>query len=76
MADTVLVTGSSRGIGKAIALRAAKDGFDVVVHCRSRVDEAKSVIAEIEKLGRAARLLSFDVGDRAAAAAALEADIG
>lgn len=76
MADTVLVTGSSRGIGKAIALRAAKDGFDVVVHCRSRVDEAKAVAAEIEQRGRAARVLTFDVSDRAAAAAALEADVG
>jgi 3-oxoacyl-[acyl-carrier protein] reductase len=75
MSDTVLVTGSSRGIGRAIALRAARDGFDVVVHCRSRVDEAKEVMAQIELLGRKARLLTFDVADRAAARAALEADV-
>lgn len=75
MSDTVLVTGSSRGIGRAIALRAARDGFDVVVHCRSRVDEAKDVLAQIELLGRKARLLTFDVADRAAARAALEADV-
>lgn len=75
MSDTVLVTGSSRGIGKAIALRAARDGFDVVVHCRSRLDEAKAVAAEIEQLGRQARVLSFDVGDRLAAAGVLEADV-
>ncbi len=73
--NTVLVTGSSRGIGRAIALRAAKDGFDVVVHCRSRVDEAKSVMEQISALGRQTRLLMFDIADRAAAAAALEADI-
>ena len=41
----VLVTGASRGIGRAIALRIARDGFDVVVHCRSRVDEAQAVVA-------------------------------
>lgn len=75
MADTVLVTGSSRGIGRAIALRAAKDGFEVVVHCRNRVDEAKAVIAEIEAVGGTARLLVFDVADRAATRAALEADV-
>lgn len=75
MSDTVLVTGSSRGIGRAIALRAARDGFDVVVHCRARVDEAKDVLAQIELLGRKARLLTFDVADRAAARAALEADV-
>jgi 3-oxoacyl-[acyl-carrier protein] reductase len=72
---TVLVTGSSRGIGRAIALRAARDGFDVVVHCRSRVEEAKAVMEQIAALGRSARLLTFDVADRAATAAALEADV-
>ena len=54
---TVLVTGSSRGIGRAIALRLARDGFDVVVHCRSRVDEAEQVAAEVRALGRGARVL-------------------
>jgi 3-oxoacyl-[acyl-carrier protein] reductase len=73
--QTVLVTGSSRGIGRAIALRAARDGFDVVVHCRSRVDEVKAVMEQITALGRQTRLLTFDVGDRAATAAALEADV-
>jgi len=72
---SVLVTGSSRGIGKAIALRLGRDGYDVVLHCRSQRDEADAVAREIEAMGRAARVLQFDIGDRAATAAALEADI-
>jgi 3-oxoacyl-[acyl-carrier protein] reductase len=72
---TVLVTGSSRGIGKAIALRLARDGYRVVVHCRSRRAEAEAVAAEIAAAGGAARVLQFDIGDRAAAASALLADI-
>jgi len=72
---SVLVTGASRGIGRAIALRIARDGFDVVVHCRSRVEEAQAVAAEIQALGQQARVLAFDVADRAAARAALEADV-
>ena len=66
-----LVTGSSRGIGRAIALRLAKDGFSVTLHCRSGIEEAKKVAAEIGK----APILQFDVRDRAAAKAALEADV-
>jgi len=73
--STVLVTGASRGIGRAIALRAAQDGFDVVVHCRSRIEEAQAVAAQIGEQGRGARVLVFDVADRAACAAALAADI-
>ncbi|WP_413465867.1 3-oxoacyl-ACP reductase FabG [Janthinobacterium sp. GW458P] len=75
MSKSVLVTGSSRGIGKAIALRMARDGFDVVLHCRSARAEAEAVAQQVAALGRAARVLQFDIGDRAAAAAALEADI-
>ena len=75
MTDSVLVTGSSRGIGRAIALRAAADGFDVVVHCRSRLEEAESTAAEIRGAGRTARVLQFDVADRAGCLQSISADI-
>jgi 3-oxoacyl-[acyl-carrier protein] reductase len=75
MNRTVLVTGSSRGIGKAIALRLAAAGFDIAVHCRSGRAEADAVAEQIEAAGRRARVLQFDIADRAAAGAALEADI-
>jgi 3-oxoacyl-[acyl-carrier protein] reductase len=72
---TVLVTGSSRGIGRAIALRLARDGFDVVVHCRSKRAEADAVAAEIAALGRSARVLQFDVVDRELCAELLTKDV-
>lgn len=75
MTETILVTGSSRGIGRAIALRLARAGFDLVLHCRSRRDEAEAVKTEIEALGRSARVLQFDVSDRAACRAQLEVDV-
>ena len=71
----ILVTGASRGIGRAIALRLARDGFDIAVHCRSRRDLAEAVVAEVQALDRKARVLEFDVADRTACAAAIEADI-
>ncbi|WP_064576637.1 3-oxoacyl-ACP reductase FabG [Cupriavidus gilardii] len=72
---TVLVTGSSRGIGRAIALRLAREGHDIVVHCRSRRDEAESVADTVRSLGRAARVLAFDVADREQSARTLQQDI-
>ena len=73
--DTVLITGSSRGIGRAIALRTAADGYDVVVHCRSRRAEADTVAQEIAAAGGRARVLQFDVADRQASARALSDDV-
>ncbi len=75
MSESILITGSSRGIGRAIALRAAADGYDVIVHCRSRRDEAEAVAAEIAAMGRQARVLQFDVAERQACTDALSKDI-
>ncbi len=71
----VLVTGGSRGIGCAIALALAADGFDLAINYRASADAAAEVAELVRAEGRRAVLLPFDVGDRAACASALEADI-
>lgn len=73
--QTILITGSSRGIGRAIALRLARDGYDIVLHCRSRINEAEAVATLIRDLGRNARILQFDVADRELSNTMLLADI-
>ena len=75
MTQSILVTGSSRGIGRAIAVDLARNGFDIVLHCRSNADMAQKAASEIEAIGRQARVLQFDVADRAATRAAIAADI-
>jgi 3-oxoacyl-[acyl-carrier protein] reductase len=72
MNKTVLVTGSSRGIGKAIALYLAGQGYDLVLHCRSQIDQAQAVATAI---GPATRILQFDVSNRAQCADILNADM-
>ena len=74
-ARRVLVTGSSRGIGSAIATRLARDGYAVTVHCRDRRADAEHVAQEIAAAGQAASVLQFDVTDRAACRAVLAADL-
>ncbi|AYZ67921.1 3-oxoacyl-ACP reductase FabG [Burkholderia multivorans] len=75
MTRRVLVTGASRGIGRAVALRLAADGFAVTVHCRSGRDAAQAVADTIREQGGAADVLQFDVRDRAACRQLLEADV-
>ena len=75
MKKTILVTGSSRGIGKAIALYLAKKGFNLVLHCRNQIAQAEAVVAEIETLDQSARLLQFDITDRAQCAEQISQDI-
>lgn len=75
MSDTqqgiALVIGGSRGIGRAVAVRLARAGFDLWLTYRSNHEQANQAKAEIEKLGRTCELLCFDVSDRAATEAAL-----
>lgn len=73
--QTVLVTGSSRGIGRAIALRLARDGYDLVLHCRTGMEQAAAVAEQIRDLGRRVRVLQFDVSDRQTTARVLLQDI-
>ena len=66
----VLVTGSSRGIGRAVALRLAKDGFAVVTHAVRNVEAAQTAAAECAALSGQPeqKALAFDLADRAAVA--------
>ena len=75
MSRRILVTGSSRGIGKAIALQLAQSGFDVTVHARSRQQEAAQVVQEIQALGQSSHALLFDVNDRENVMQLLEQDV-
>jgi len=75
MDKTIFVSGSSRGIGRATAIKLAKDGFDIVLHCRSNLAEAQKVQAIIEQSGQSARILQFDISDREAARVALLDDV-
>lgn len=68
----VIVTGSSRGIGRAIAICLAKAGYDPVLHCVRRPEAAKAVAEEIRSLGGMGEILKFDISDREEAKAALD----
>ena len=67
-----VVTGGSRGIGRAIAIGLAEAGADVVLTYKSNRAEADKVVAEIEKLDRRALALPMDVSDRRSVEAASE----
>jgi 3-oxoacyl-[acyl-carrier protein] reductase len=71
----VLVTGASRGIGRAIAIELAERGFDVSVGYHQQLDAAEAVLAEIQKSSRNGRTIRLDVGDREGCAQQLAADL-
>ncbi len=68
-----LVTGGSGGIGAAICKRLAADGHHVIVHANRSRDKADTIVAEITAAGGSAEAVAFDITDRAATNAALEA---
>lgn len=75
MARRVLVTGSSRGIGKAIAEQLARHGFDIAVHCKSDLVAAKETARDVESLGRKSVVLQFDVCQCEQVRVAIEQDM-
>ena len=67
-----LITGASRGLGKAIALRLAKDGFAVIINYQSNREAAEDTLKQVTENGGTGELLPFDVSDPKAIEAALE----
>ena len=73
--NTILVTGASRGIGRAIALGLAAQGYDIVVHYGRDETGAARTLDELSTLDVRGRLLGFDVSNRDESAAGINADI-
>jgi 3-oxoacyl-[acyl-carrier protein] reductase len=67
-----LITGASRGLGKAVAIRLAKDGFAVIINYQSNKEAAEDTLKQVQELGGTGELLPFNVADPQAIEAALE----
>ena len=72
MTKYALITGASRGLGKAIALRLAKDGFAVIINYQSNKEAAEDTLRQVQEAGGTGELLPFNVADPQAIETALE----
>ena len=75
LGQAALVTGASRGIGRAVALALAEAGANVAIGYRSRADEAEDVLREVNRRGREGIVIAGDVADPAVPAALVEAAV-
>ena len=73
MTKYALVTGGSRGIGRAVCLELSAAGYAVLINCRANLEAASEVETEVRARGGVAEVIPFDVADSAAVDAALEA---
>jgi 3-oxoacyl-[acyl-carrier protein] reductase len=75
MTQSVLITGASRGIGRAIALDLAKAGYKVVATYQHQLEKAEALATHIHTIGGSCRILQLDIADRAACQQRLSQDI-
>jgi 3-oxoacyl-[acyl-carrier protein] reductase len=75
MNKRVLITGASRGIGKAIAKQLIEDGFEVVIHYNSNIEKATETASQLSKDGITPQIISFNIGDREQCKEVIEKDM-
>ena len=73
MTEYALVTGGSRGIGRAVCIRLARQGFNVIINYVSNDEAAALTLSQVEEAGGKGELLKFDVSDCQACASSLGA---
>ena len=75
MSKTILVTGASKGIGRAIAEALGRDGFELVIHYGRDAEGAEVTLTAVKAAGGAGRLITFDLRDRETTRSILERDM-
>ena len=75
MIHRVLITGAGTGIGRAIALKLAQDGFNLTLHCNRSIESTNQTAAQIRESGRDVSVISADITDENAIRSAIESDI-